>query len=107
MDFNEILKKLQSLLKNLNPRNIALIIAGLLLITFLGIIAFKTVTKEEYGVLYTHLNPDDAGSILSVLQEENIPYKVEGDGSIILVPRNKVHEIRLKLAAKDFHQERP
>ncbi|ACO03542.1 MAG TPA: flagellar M-ring protein FliF [Persephonella sp.] len=101
MDFNEILKKTSEFIKkNLNPRNIALIIAGLLLITFLGIIAFKTVTKEEYGVLYTHLNPDDAGSILSVLQEENIPYKVEGDGSIILVPRNKVHEIRLKLAAK-------
>ena len=52
MDFNEILKKTSEFIKkNLNPRNIALIIAGLLLITFLGIIAFKTVTKEEYGVL--------------------------------------------------------
>ncbi|WP_456401276.1 flagellar basal-body MS-ring/collar protein FliF [Persephonella sp.] len=101
MDFNQILSKASEFAKNnLNPRNIALITAGLLLFTLLGIIAFKTATEEDYGVLYTHLNPDDAGGILTVLQEENIPYKVQGDGSIILVPKNKVHEIRLKLASK-------
>ena len=84
----------------LTPKNLAILLAGLLLISLLGLVAIKTFNKEEYAVLYTHLNPDDAGNILAVLQEEHIPYKVEGDGSIILVPKDKVYEIRLKLAAK-------
>ncbi len=101
MNIEDIKNKLpENIRKYLTPRNLAIILSGLLLVFLLGFIAFKALSKEEYAVLYTHLNPDDAGSILTVLQEEHIPYKVEGDGSIILVPKDKVYEIRLKLAAK-------
>ncbi len=72
----------------------------LAIILLLGAILFKDISQERYGVLYTHLSPDDAGKILSVLQEEKIPYKIEGDGSIILVPKNRIYDIRLKLASK-------
>ncbi len=72
----------------------------LAIIVLLAALLLKDVTKESYGVLYTNLSPDDAGKILSVLQEEKIPYKIEGGGSIILVPKDKIYEVRLKLAAK-------
>ena len=101
MNIEDIKSKVPEKLKELiTPKNIVLFISGLLLVSLLGFIAVKEITKEDYAVLYTHLNPDDAGSILTVLQEEKIPYKVEGNGSIILVPKDKVYEIRLKLAAK-------
>ena len=101
MDINSIKEKALNLGKKYaTPKNIALIVAGLLLISILGYVAYKTTTSVNYGVLYTNLSPDDAGRILTVLQQENIPYKVEGNGSIIMVPKDKVHEIRLKLAAK-------
>ncbi|NPA54164.1 MAG: flagellar M-ring protein FliF [Aquificae bacterium] len=101
MDFESIKNKIPENIRDfLTARNIAIFLTGLLLISLLSIVAIKSFSKEEYAVLYTHLSPDDAGSILAVLQEENIPYKVEGDGSIILVPKDKVYEIRLKLAAK-------
>ena len=70
------------------------------IVLLLGAILLKDLSKENYGVLYTGLNPEDAGKILSVLQQEKIPYKVEGDGSIIMVPKSKVYDVRLKLAAK-------
>ncbi len=101
MDINTVKEKALSLGKKYaTPKNIALLTAGLLLISILGYVAYKATTSVNYGVLYTNLSPDDAGRILTVLQEENIPYKVEGNGSIIMVPKDKVHEIRLKLAAK-------
>ncbi len=101
MNIEDIKNKIpENLRKFLTPKNLAILLSGLLLISLLGLVAVKVFSKEEYAVLYTHLNPDDAGNILAILQEEHIPYKVEGDGSIILVPKDKVYEIRLKLAAK-------
>jgi flagellar M-ring protein FliF len=75
--------------------------AGLLFVAFLlSYIVYNNTGDRDFAVLYTHLNPDDAGSVLSVLQENKIPYEVEGDGSIILAPRSDVYAIRLKLAAQ-------
>ncbi len=79
---------------------LSLIFGVLLLIALLSFVAYQSSAAKDYSVLYTHLNPDDAGNVLSALQEENIPYKVEGGGSIIMAPSDKVYEIRLKLAAK-------
>jgi flagellar M-ring protein FliF len=85
---------------NANPKNIVLLLSALTLVSFLAVFALYKSGEGNYAVLYTHLSPDDAGAILSVLQEERIPYKVEGGGSIILVPEDKVYDVRLKLAAK-------
>ncbi len=81
-------------------KNLLLGLGVFAIILLLSAILLKDLSKENYGVLYTGLNPEDAGKILSVLQQERIPYKVEGDGSIIMVPKDKVYDIRLKLAAK-------
>ncbi|MEO2068756.1 MAG: flagellar basal-body MS-ring/collar protein FliF [Desulfurobacteriaceae bacterium] len=101
MDAKEIQTKLREFFKeNLNPKTIVLVLSALTLVSFLFFVASKSLSNKNYAVLYTQLSPDDAGAILSVLQEEKIPYKVEGGGSIILVPEDKVYDVRLKLAAK-------
>ncbi|NPA12615.1 MAG: flagellar M-ring protein FliF [Aquificae bacterium] len=101
MDFNQLKEKALALWKQYgNTRNIAIALAGLFLVSLLGVVAVRSLSSVEYAVLYANLDPEDAGKILTVLQEEKIPYKVEGNGTIILVPKDKVYEIRLKLAAK-------
>ncbi len=100
-DKEAIQQKLKELFSSKNfLKSLFLVLSLLAIILLLTAILFKSFKEEKYGVLYTHLSPDDAGKILSVLQEEKIPYKIEGDGSIILVPRKKVYDIRLQLAAK-------
>lgn len=100
-DTSNITSKFGNLIKNENfLKNLLLGLGFAAIIVLLSIILLKNITKEDYGVLYTNLSPDDAGSILSVLQEERIPYKIEGNGSIILVPEDKIYDVRLKLAAK-------
>lgn len=75
--------------------------AGLLFFaSVLSYIVYNNTGERDFAVLYTHLNPDDAGNVLSVLQESRIPYEVQGDGSIILAPRSEIYDLRLKLAAK-------
>lgn len=54
----------------------------------------------EYRVLFSNLSDRDGGSIIETLQQQNIPYKFTEGGGTVLVPADKVHEIRLRLAAQ-------
>ncbi len=58
--------------------------------------------KPQYKVLYSDLSLDDSAEIVKVLDEENIPYRVELEGRRILVTAGKVYDARLKLAAEQL-----
>ncbi|WP_457678159.1 flagellar basal-body MS-ring/collar protein FliF [Thermovibrio sp.] len=101
MELSKFRDKFRELLsKGANLKTIALVLGALSIISLISFVLIKSSSNQDYAVLYTHLSPDDAGEILTVLQENKIPYKVLGDGSIILVPKDKVYEVRLMLAAK-------
>ncbi len=97
----EIRGKLKELVERLGGIKAVMAAAGLLFFaSVLSYIVYNNTGERDFAVLYTHLNPDDAGNVLSLLQENRTPYEVQGDGSIILAPRSKIYDIRLKLAAK-------
>lgn len=52
----------------------------------------------DYGVLFSNLEDRDGGAIVAALTQQNIPYQLSSTGNAILVPRDKVHEVRLQLA---------
>ena len=103
----EIKNKLKTYIDKIRPyinsRNVTFAIAGIAAGLLLAFVIFSFKSSQEssnYAVLYTNLSPQDAGAILEKLQQWNVPYKVAGEGSIILVPRDIVYQIRLKLAAE-------
>lgn len=59
---------------------------------------FIWANQIDYQVLFNNLSPKDAGAIVSKLNEKRVPYKVEANGTVIMVPAQKVHELRLALA---------
>ncbi|CAN2041987.1 Flagellar M-ring protein [Candidatus Magnetomoraceae bacterium gMMP-15] len=71
---------------------LGLVIAGFILMFFWA-------NQVDYQPLYTNLSPDDAGEIVAKLKEQHISYKITGEGSIILVPAEKVYETRMTLAS--------
>jgi len=82
-------------------------------ITFLAVIVGSTLSilaliliagQVDYSLLYANLTPQDAGLITSQLKAMKLPYKLEGDGSMILVPVEHVHEARLQLASEGLPQ---
>ncbi|MBW1674871.1 MAG: flagellar M-ring protein FliF, partial [Deltaproteobacteria bacterium] len=63
---------------------------------------FIWANKADYQVLFNNLSPKDGGAIVSKLKERNIPYKVEANGTLIMVPAEKVYELRLVLAGDNL-----
>jgi flagellar M-ring protein FliF len=56
--------------------------------------------KPDFMPLYTQLSAEDAGEVVGRLRDQKIPYKLSHDGSTIQIPREKIYEIRLDLAAQ-------
>jgi len=56
--------------------------------------------ETPYRVLYSNLSDKDGGAILAQLTQMNVPYKHAEGGAAILVPADKVHDVRLKLASQ-------
>ena len=52
----------------------------------------------DYRVLYNNLTNEDGGAIVTQLTQMNIPYRFEEKGGALMVPAEKVHELRLRLA---------
>ncbi|HET9977859.1 MAG TPA: flagellar basal-body MS-ring/collar protein FliF [Burkholderiaceae bacterium] len=55
--------------------------------------------RGDYKVLYANLSEKDGGAIIAQLSQMNIPYRHADGGNAILVPTDKVHDARLKLAS--------
>jgi flagellar M-ring protein FliF len=54
----------------------------------------------DYKVLYSNLSERDGGAVLQSLQQMNVPYKFAEGGGAVMVPAEKVHEMRLRLASQ-------
>lgn len=54
----------------------------------------------DYAVLFSNLEERDGGQIINNLQSQNVPYRMSPDGRAILVPKERVHDVRLRLAAE-------
>ncbi|MBI5442849.1 MAG: flagellar M-ring protein FliF [Deltaproteobacteria bacterium] len=58
----------------------------------------------EYSVLYSRLATDDAASVVRSLQEAGVPYRLADQGRAVLVPSDRVYELRLQLASQGIPQ---
>ena len=56
--------------------------------------------QPEYTLLFGNLEAGDANSVVETLREEGTPYELRARGSAIYVPRNSVHELRLRFASE-------
>ncbi len=66
-----------------------------------GLIALSmTGSAVNYKVLFSGMTPEDAAEIVEKLKEQRTPYKIEGNGTAIMVPESDVHEVRLALAGE-------
>lgn len=83
----------------LSPRARALFLLGAAALIAVVSAAWLWSSSPSYGVLFTNVADRDGGAILAQLSQMNIPYR-NAEGGTILVPADKVHEARLKLASQ-------
>lgn len=60
---------------------------------------FYLALREDYQLLYSELQPEDANSVVSKLKVKKIPYRLAESGTAIKVPSDKLAEARLELAS--------
>jgi flagellar M-ring protein FliF len=72
---------------------------GIGLIVLMIILGLTLTNRTEYRTLYNGLNDKDGGAIVAQLGQMNVPYKHSESGGSIMVPADKVHDVRLRLAS--------
>jgi flagellar M-ring protein FliF len=56
------------------------------------------VTTPQLTTLFTDLSYEDSSAIIKDLERQGIPFEMRNDGAILMVPKDKVTRLRMKLA---------
>lgn len=67
-------------------------------IALFGYLYSNFINKSEYVTLFTNMDFADAGNIVNDLEIKGIEYKLEENGTKILIPEDRVDKYRLQLA---------
>ncbi|MFZ5732270.1 MAG: flagellar basal-body MS-ring/collar protein FliF [Pseudomonadota bacterium] len=79
----------------------AMVIVTLALMGFFAFIILR-VTAPQMTALYTDLSFDDSNSIIKELDRQAIPYEIRNEGAVIMVPKDRVTRLRMKLAESNL-----
>lgn len=73
---------------------------GAVALTLTGFFSFLIVraTTPQMVPLFTDLAVDDSAAIIKDLERQAIPYSLKNDGAIVMVPKENVARLRMKLA---------
>ncbi len=95
-----ILQSLGTLWSHLGAnQRVSLVIAAMVVVA--GLAALVSWSRRpDYQLLYGRLGEKDAAAVISYLQSNNIPHRIEAGGGAVFVPAEQVHRLRMDLAGK-------
>ena len=77
-------------------------------VVVLSILGFGTLimiaNRIDYKPLFANLSNEDTGEIVKKLKEQKVSYRIAADGKAILVPSDKVYDLRISLASEGLPQ---
>ena len=85
-------------IKNLSPGRLASLAAVVLFLISFFVYLATQMNSTEYSVLYTDLELEDAKKIVTRLESANVKYRLENNGTEILVPSDQVNKMRIDTA---------
>jgi flagellar M-ring protein FliF len=75
-----------------------LVLAGLALSVSIGVTAAFWMQEPGYTALHSSLTAKESSEVVNTLTAAGIPYRLDANTGAVLVPGEKVHQARLKLA---------
>ena len=85
-------------LAGLAPAQRMRLAVGIALLVVVVVVGLVLGRQADWRVLYANLADKDGGAIVAQLSTMNVPYKYAEGGGAILVPADRVHDTRLRLA---------
>ena len=93
-----VLQSLVSFLRGLGAsRLMAMVAVTTALIGFFAFVIMR-VTTPQMTTLFTDLSIEDFSAVIKDLERQAIPFEIRNDGTVIMVPKDKVTRLRMKLA---------
>ncbi len=86
----------------INQRISLVLATGIVLLGLTGVAYWSS--RGDYSLLYGKLDDAESSKVIAALDEEKIPYKIGAGGSSILVPSDKVYQVRMQMAGKGIPQ---
>jgi flagellar M-ring protein FliF len=78
------------------------LVAGVLVVLAVTAALAAWALRVDEEVLFSRLDPADAATLTRELERMKQPFRLEDDGSTILVDRSQVHQTRLRLMGRDL-----
>ncbi|MGD9187381.1 MAG: flagellar basal-body MS-ring/collar protein FliF [Desulfobacteraceae bacterium] len=98
--FSDIANQLKSIFKTMSAGKLIslMLLTGA---TVWGVIALVQWSgKPDFMPLYSHLSAEDAGEVVGRLREQKIPFQLSHNGGTVLIPKSRIYEMRLEMAAQ-------
>jgi flagellar M-ring protein FliF len=82
----------------LNQRISIVMATGAVMFGLLGLAYWSS--RAEYSLLYGKLDEAEAAKVIAALDDAKVAYKIGRGGGSILVPSDKVYQLRMQMAGK-------
>jgi flagellar M-ring protein FliF len=97
-----LVQSLVAFLKGLGAaRLMAMVAVTTALIAFFAFVIMR-VTTPQMTTLFTDLTTEDSSGIIKDLERQAIPFELRNEGAVIMVPKDKVTRLRMKLAESNL-----
>lgn len=103
MDFKNMFLQVGQLYQNLTRKQRIVIAASIVVVVgflvFLALFRSGGASGDGYATLISNANPSTTGAIVSRLEQNNIPYKLQNENTI-LVPQDQVYRQKMYIASE-------
>jgi flagellar M-ring protein FliF len=82
----------------INQRLSLILAAFVVMAGLVGVVYWSS--RADFALLYGRLDDAEAAKVVAALDEAKVPYRISRGGGSISVPADKVHVMRMQLAAK-------
>ena len=86
--------------EGMQPRQRIRFAVGIALLVAVAIAAIVIGRQPDWRVLYANLGDKDGGAVIAQLATMNVPYKYSEGGGAVMVPADRVYDLRLRLASQ-------
>jgi flagellar M-ring protein FliF len=99
MKLKQILDRIKNFWQGLTPGRRSALLAISIAALLGGAFLLQWLLKPQYAPLFTNLQQRDAAAVVEKLKEMKVPYRLAGEGTTILVPKDQLYQLRLDLAS--------
>jgi flagellar M-ring protein FliF len=103
-NISQVVQQLAAIWKQLGlNQRISIVMATLVTVAGLAGLAVWS-SHADYALLYGKLDETESAKVVAALEESKVPYKVNQSGGSILVPADRVYQLRMQMASKGIPQ---